>query len=114
MFRTHSMGRTKVPLNADKDVIAIRLKLPDTVERCQRRQFYRVSTVGLALPKVEAHPLLDPLSAIPAETVPEGGQLGPGRAGGGEELGAERGMVFYMQRCAVQGFKSVVEESFAS
>lgn len=68
MFRTHSMGRTKVPLNADKDVIAIRLKLPDTVERCQRRQFYRVSTVGLALPKVEAHPLLDPLSAIPAET----------------------------------------------
>ena len=30
---------------------------------------------------------------------------GPGRAGGGEELGAERGLHFYMQRVALQGFK---------
>jgi len=34
---------------------------------------------------------------------------GPGRAGGGEELGGLRGLSFYMQRTAVQGFKPVVE-----
>ena len=28
---------------------------------------------------------------------------GPGRAGGGEELGGERGMQLYMQRCALEG-----------
>jgi 3,4-dehydroadipyl-CoA semialdehyde dehydrogenase len=28
---------------------------------------------------------------------------GPGKAGGGEELGGSRGLSFYMQRCAVQG-----------
>lgn len=28
---------------------------------------------------------------------------GPGRAGGGEELGGERGLNLYMQRCAIQG-----------
>ncbi len=39
---------------------------------------------------------------------------GPGRAGGGEELGAERGMQFYMQRCAVQGFKTIIEGSFTA
>jgi oxepin-CoA hydrolase/3-oxo-5,6-dehydrosuberyl-CoA semialdehyde dehydrogenase len=28
---------------------------------------------------------------------------GPGRAGGGEELGGLRGLALYQQRCAVQG-----------
>jgi len=37
---------------------------------------------------------------------------GPGRAGGGEELGGLRGLNFYMQRTAVQGFLSVVEPAF--
>lgn len=42
---------------------------------------------------------------------PPGGVLplschgGPGRAGGGEELGGLRGLEFYMQRSAVQGFQ---------
>ena len=31
---------------------------------------------------------------------------GPGRAGGGEELGGARGLAFYQQRTALQGFKS--------
>jgi oxepin-CoA hydrolase/3-oxo-5,6-dehydrosuberyl-CoA semialdehyde dehydrogenase len=39
---------------------------------------------------------------------------GPGRAGGGEELGGLRGLAFYMQRTAVQGFKSVVEPAFGA
>jgi 3,4-dehydroadipyl-CoA semialdehyde dehydrogenase len=37
---------------------------------------------------------------------------GPGRAGGGEELGGLRGLDFYTQRTAVQGFLSVVEPAF--
>ena len=39
---------------------------------------------------------------------------GPGRAGGGEELGAERGLAFYMQRVALQGFKGFVEGRFGA
>ena len=37
---------------------------------------------------------------------------GPGRAGGGEELGGTRGLSFYMQRVAVQGFKGLLETRF--
>lgn len=39
---------------------------------------------------------------------------GPGRAGGGEELGGLRGCAFYMQRCALQGFKGTIESSFGT
>jgi acyl-CoA reductase-like NAD-dependent aldehyde dehydrogenase len=34
---------------------------------------------------------------------------GPGRAGGGAELGGQRGLELYMQRVAVQGDRGVVE-----
>ena len=39
---------------------------------------------------------------------------GPGRAGGGEELGGLRGLDFYMQRTAVQGFKTLVHGCFGA
>ncbi len=39
---------------------------------------------------------------------------GPGRAGGGEELGGERGLAFYQQRVAVQGFQGTVQASFGA
>ena len=39
---------------------------------------------------------------------------GPGRAGGGEELGGLRGLEFYMQRTAIQGFKTTVHGSFGA
>jgi oxepin-CoA hydrolase/3-oxo-5,6-dehydrosuberyl-CoA semialdehyde dehydrogenase len=39
---------------------------------------------------------------------------GPGRAGGGEELGGARGLAFYQQRVAVQGFKGTVHASFGA
>lgn len=35
---------------------------------------------------------------------------GPGRAGGGEEMGGKRGVAHYMQRCAVQGSPSTLTE----
>ena len=44
------------------------LEAPKSVERCQRRNFYRISTVGLQLPRVEAFPLFDSASTAVAET----------------------------------------------
>ncbi len=38
---------------------------------------------------------------------------GPGRAGGGEELGGQRGLQFYMQRCALEGDASVLKTLIA-
>jgi 3,4-dehydroadipyl-CoA semialdehyde dehydrogenase len=34
---------------------------------------------------------------------------GPGRAGGGEELGGLRGLGFYSQRVALQGSRPILE-----
>ena len=45
----------------------------------------------------------------PGTVLPQMVHGGPGRAGGGEELGGERGLHFYMQRTAVQGLKPLVE-----
>jgi len=48
--------------------------------------------------------------AIPPGTVmPALIHGGPGRAGGGEELGGTRGLAFYMHRVAVQGDRALVE-----
>ena len=33
---------------------------------------------------------------------------GPGRAGGGEELGGPRGLSFYLQRTALEGDKAII------
>jgi 3,4-dehydroadipyl-CoA semialdehyde dehydrogenase len=54
-------------------------------------------------------------SKIASQAVPPGLVLpqlvhgGPGRAGGGEELGGRRGLAFYMQRLALQGDRALVE-----
>jgi 3,4-dehydroadipyl-CoA semialdehyde dehydrogenase len=48
--------------------------------------------------------------AIPPGTVmPSLVHGGPGRAGGGEELGGRRGLAFYMHRVALQGDRALVE-----
>jgi oxepin-CoA hydrolase/3-oxo-5,6-dehydrosuberyl-CoA semialdehyde dehydrogenase len=39
---------------------------------------------------------------------------GPGRAGGGEELGGLRGLAFYMQRVALEGSRPVIERMIGS
>jgi 3,4-dehydroadipyl-CoA semialdehyde dehydrogenase len=45
----------------------------------------------------------------PGTVLPSCVHGGPGRAGGGEELGGERGLRFYMQRTAVQGDRAVLD-----
>jgi oxepin-CoA hydrolase/3-oxo-5,6-dehydrosuberyl-CoA semialdehyde dehydrogenase len=47
-------------------------------------------------------------SLPPGMVLPASIHGGPGRAGGGEELGGLRGLVFYQQRTALQGFKSQI------
>lgn len=54
-------------------------------------------------------------SKTAAQAIPPGMVLpqllhgGPGRAGGGEELGGRRGLALYMQRVALQGDRAFVE-----
>ena len=67
MFRTRLIGRSTSALNRGGTVSALRIEMPTDVERCQRRNFYRVSTIGLNLPHVDVYPMTDPTSAIAAE-----------------------------------------------
>jgi oxepin-CoA hydrolase/3-oxo-5,6-dehydrosuberyl-CoA semialdehyde dehydrogenase len=48
-------------------------------------------------------------STGPGTVLPQLVHGGPGRAGGGEELGGLRGLDFYMQRTAIQGLKPLVQ-----
>jgi 3,4-dehydroadipyl-CoA semialdehyde dehydrogenase len=49
-------------------------------------------------------------SVPPGTVMPQLLHGGPGRAGGGEELGGQRGMGLYLQRVALQGPRTVVEK----
>ncbi len=51
-------------------------------------------------------------SLPPGMVLPQMIHGGPGRAGGGEELGAERGLALYLQRTAVQGFQGHLQAAF--
>ena len=50
----------------------------------------------------------------PGMVLPASIHGGPGRAGGGEELGGLRGLEPYLQRTAVQGFQGLVAKAFGS
>lgn len=64
MFHTDSIGLTNGPFPGVRSIV---LRMPDTVERCTRRGFYRISTADLRLPSVQCWPLMDPASVGPAE-----------------------------------------------
>jgi oxepin-CoA hydrolase/3-oxo-5,6-dehydrosuberyl-CoA semialdehyde dehydrogenase len=48
----------------------------------------------------------------PGTVLPQLVHGGPGRAGGGEELGGARGLAFYLQRTAIAGDKPILEALF--
>src|SRR5262245_7241178 len=52
MFPTRAVGTLEVSQSEGRGVSALRLEMPVRVERCQRRQFYRMSTAELRLPNV--------------------------------------------------------------
>lgn len=69
MFRTTVLSKVKIDLGGGRSsTTCLKLKMPTEVERCQRRNFYRVSTVGLDLPQVTMYPLLNVQTAMLAET----------------------------------------------
>ena len=49
-------------------------------------------------------------SIAPGLVLPSCVHGGPGRAGGGEELGGERGLDLYLQRTAVQGDRALLDK----
>ena len=55
------------------------------------------------------HPKIE-LSPGPGTVLPQLVHGGPGRAGGGEELGGLRGLAFYMQRVALEGSRPVIQK----
>lgn len=55
------------------------------------------------------HPKIE-LSPGPGTVLPQLVHGGPGRAGGGEELGGTRGLSFYMQRVALEGARPVIQK----
>ncbi len=54
------------------------------------------------------------LAMPPGMVLPQMVHGGPGRAGGGEELGGLRGLDFYMQRTAIQGDQAVLTREFGA
>lgn len=62
MFHTRTIGTT-----SGGGPRFLRLAMPEQVERCQRRNFYRIATAEVALPRVECWALLDPMSVVVAE-----------------------------------------------
>src|SRR5215470_15882896 len=55
------------------------------------------------------HPKIE-MSPGPGTVLPQLVHGGPGRAGGGEELGGLRGLAFYMQRVALEGSRPVIQK----
>lgn len=53
-------------------------------------------------------------AAAPGTVLPASTHGGPGRAGGGEELGGLRGLEPYLQRTALQGFQGFVAGTFGA
>lgn len=68
MFRTENLGPAMIAHHGRNSFPAMRIRMPDDVERCQRRKFYRVGAMGLDLPQVRCSALLDLDSASLAET----------------------------------------------
>ena len=71
MFMTANLGPTEYRNSNGRTVTALRLTMPESVERCQRRSHDRVETTSLTLPEVDLWPLLDPKSVLPAERANE-------------------------------------------
>lgn len=97
MFFTTNLGSKAVQVNEQKSINAIRLLMPEGVQRCQRRNYYRVSTAALHLPAVELWPLIDPASVVVAERANElqfnGSDLPPQERMSPKRVSSEDGML---------------------
>lgn len=71
MFKTRTLAALSSTGRDGRSIAAIRLAVPEQIERCQRRHHYRVQTAAINLPEVELWPLLDPKSVLLAERLNE-------------------------------------------
>jgi hypothetical protein len=67
MFETTCLGLKSFRFGNRRSITALRMAMPASVRRCQRRNYFRMETTGVSLPDVEAWPLLDPKSVVLAE-----------------------------------------------
>ncbi|HLP83255.1 MAG TPA: flagellar brake protein [Phycisphaerales bacterium] len=67
MFNTRILTRADGPNPWPASLNGLRVKMPDTVERCSRRESMRVSTAELHAPTVECYKLLEPSTVATAE-----------------------------------------------
>ena len=67
MFRTTILAAPDRSRRDRRGASTLRLAMPKSVERCQRRNYYRFETTGISLPSVDVWPLLDPKSVLIAE-----------------------------------------------
>jgi 3,4-dehydroadipyl-CoA semialdehyde dehydrogenase len=77
------------------------------------RDFAASMVFGIATHNGRLHVAGEKIAEVspgPGTVLPQMVHGGPGRAGGGEELGGQRGLAFYMQRTAVQGLKPLLEK----
>jgi c-di-GMP-binding flagellar brake protein YcgR len=88
MFTTTNLGLTPHHGRDRRTITAMRLAMPQSVERCQRRNYYRMETARLSLPEVEIWPLLEPKSVVVAERAIEL-QLERARGEAGTAVGPE-------------------------
>jgi hypothetical protein len=66
MFHTATLGHREPAPGRPMDR-ALMLSLPERVERCTRRSFFRISTANLQLARVQCWPLLDPTTVAAPE-----------------------------------------------
>jgi hypothetical protein len=67
MFRCRTVATRTVRNARGQEEVGLVLSRPEGVERCSRRQFFRISTAEHRLAGVECWPLLDPTSVRDAE-----------------------------------------------
>jgi hypothetical protein len=67
MFASKVVGARVTKTPTGRDLPGLVMSLPDRVERCSRRQFFRVGTAEFQLPGVECWPLILPATAAAAE-----------------------------------------------
>lgn len=66
IFSTRALGHVSLGTGG-RPVLGLRLLMPDSVERCRRREHDRYATGDLAMPPVQGWPVLDPASVVAAE-----------------------------------------------
>lgn len=67
MFRSAVLGVNSARPGVGGFFNSMRIRMPEKVDRCQRRDFLRTPTASLSLPEVECWPLRDPTSVVAAE-----------------------------------------------